>query len=137
MAKQQRKQQIVKSHQGQGHLVEEVFDDNLLSDASEIERLYKMDNTILEWLKQSAEKEQQFRHDAFREKLDIAQKQERGVRQISKMGLTFSFLIVLAGMAFSGYLIHSEHVVLGSIFAGGIILSIVASFLKKVTATER
>lgn len=56
MARQQRKQQIVKNEQGQGHLVEEIFDDNLLPDASEIERLHKIDPDILNWLKNQQKK---------------------------------------------------------------------------------
>ena len=54
MAKQQTRHQVVKNQQGQGVLVEEVLDDNLLPDATEIEKLYKLDNNILEWLKQTA-----------------------------------------------------------------------------------
>ena len=52
MAKQSRKAQVVKSHLGKGQVVEEIFDDNLLPDASEIERLHRIDTNILEWLKQ-------------------------------------------------------------------------------------
>ena len=48
MAKQQTRHQVVKNQQGQGVLVEEVLDDNLLHDATEIEKLYKLDNNILE-----------------------------------------------------------------------------------------
>lgn len=35
MAKQQKKQQVVKNQQGQGLLIEEVLDDNLLPDVQE------------------------------------------------------------------------------------------------------
>ena len=48
MAKQQTRHQVVKNQQGKGVLVEEVLDDNLLPDATEIEKLYKLDNNILE-----------------------------------------------------------------------------------------
>lgn len=133
MAKQQRKHQIVKSAQGQGQMVEEVFDDNLLPDASEIEKLYKIDPQILNWLKQSAEKEQDFRHCAFNKKLELVEKTEKGDRRISSLGLIFSFIIVLAGMFFSGFLIYTNHEVLGSVFAGAILLAIVSAFLAKVT----
>nr|DAQ42969.1 MAG TPA: putative membrane protein [Caudoviricetes sp.] len=132
MAKQQTKHQVVKSQQGQGVLVENVFDDNLLPDASEIEKLYKLDNNILEWLKGTAEKEQNFRHQVFAQKLEITEKVERGRRQISKMGITFSFIIVLVAMVFSGFLIYIGQTVVGTVFAGGIIISIVTAFLKKV-----
>ena len=42
MAKQQKKQQVVKNQQGQGLLIEEVLDDNLLPDATEIEKLHRI-----------------------------------------------------------------------------------------------
>ena len=48
------------------------------------------------------------------------------------MGITFSFIIVLAGMAFSVFLIYIGQIVVGTVFAGGIIISIVTAFLKKV-----
>ncbi len=132
MAKQQKKQQVVKNQQGQGLLIEEVLDDNLLPDATEIEKLHRIDNNILEWLKQTAEKEQEFRHQAFAKKLEIAEDTERGLRQISKLGIIFSFIIVVLGMFFSGFLIYIGQTIIGTIFAGGIILSIVSAFLRKV-----
>ena len=132
MAKQREKSQVVESQHGQGYVVERAFDDSLLPEASEIEKLYKLDNHILEWLKETAEKEQNFRHQAFQKKLEIVEKKERGSRQISKMGITFSFIIVLAGMAFSAFLIYIGQIVVGTVFAGGIIISIVTAFLKKV-----
>ena len=67
MAKRNEKH-LVKSQQGQGYVVESVFDDSLLPEASEIEKLYKLDSHILEWLKKTAEKEQNFRHQAYTKK---------------------------------------------------------------------
>ena len=132
MAKRREKHEVLESQQGQGYVVERAFDDSLLPEASEIEKLYKLDSHILEFLKETAEKEQNFRHQAFQKKLEIAEKVERGSRQISKMGITFSFIIVLAGMVFSTFLIYIGQIVVGTVFAGGIIISIVTAFLKKV-----
>ena len=134
MAKQQKKQQVVKNQQGQGLLIEEILDDNLLPDATEIEKLHRIDNNILEWLKQTAEKEQEFRHQAFTKKLQIAEDSEKGLRRISQLGIIFSFIIVVLGMFFSGFLIYIGQTIIGTIFAGGIILSIVSAFLSKVKA---
>ena len=134
MAKQQKKQQVVKNQQGQGLLIEEILDDNLLPDATEIEKLHRIDNNILEWLKQTAEKEQEFRHQALTKKLQIAEDSEKGLRRISQLGIIFSFIIVVLGMFFSGFLIYIGQTIIGTIFAGGIILSIVSAFLKKVKA---
>ncbi|WP_421497776.1 hypothetical protein [Flavobacterium columnare] len=43
MAKQSRKAQLTRSHSHQGHTIKEVFDDNLLPDASEIKKLSELD----------------------------------------------------------------------------------------------
>lgn len=132
MAKQQRKQQIVRSEHGQGHMVEETLDDNLLPDASEIERLQNLDPHIMEWLKSSAEKEQAFRHKTYQERINIVKASDKGDRIINILGLVFSFIIVLCGMLFSAYLIREGYEILGSIFAGGLILSIISLFMSKV-----
>lgn len=132
MAKQQRKQQIVRGEHGQGHLVEEIFDDNLLPDASEIEKLQALDPKIMEWLKSSAEREQNFRHSVYTERLNLVKRADRGDRWVNILGLIFSFIIVLSGMVFSAFLIYEGHEVLGSIFAGGLIISIISLFLSKV-----
>lgn len=113
-------------------MVEEVFDDNLLPDAAEIEKLYAIDPNILDWLKQSADKEQDFRHNAFRVKTELVRNTERGTRRVNTMGLVFSFILTLAAMAFSAFLIYCDHEVLGSIFGGGVILAIISAFLSKV-----
>jgi len=132
MARQSRKHQVVKSRQGQGQITEEVFDDNLLPDASEIEKLHKIDPNILEWLKKNAEQEQKFRHLAYTKRLELVGKNEKGDRQINRMSLIFSFIILLLGLLFSAFLIHEDHNLLGSIFGGGILIAVVSSFLKKV-----
>ncbi|WP_294287126.1 hypothetical protein [uncultured Chryseobacterium sp.] len=138
MAKQQRRQQVVRTQQGQhGHMVEEVFDDNLLLDAAEIEKLYAIDPHILEWLKQSADKEQAFRHKAFETKTDLVRNNERSFRKVNTMGLVFSFILTLAAMAFSSWLIYCNHEVLGSIFGGSVILAIISAFLSKVIVPKQ
>ncbi|MFP3593970.1 hypothetical protein [Chryseobacterium sp. SIMBA_038] len=138
MAKQQRTQQVVRNQQGQqGHMVQEVFDDNLLPDAAEIEKLYAIDPHILEWLKQSADKEQAFRHKAFDTKTDLVRSNEKGTRRVNTMGLVFSFILTLAAMGFSSWLIYCDHEVLGSIFGGVIIAGIIGAFLSKVIVTKQ
>ena len=138
MAKQQRRQQLVRNQQGQqGHMVEEVFDDNLLPDAAEIAKLYAIDPHILDWLKQSADKEQAFRHKAFETKTDLVRNNERGLRKVNTMGLVFSFILTLAAMGFSSWLIFCDHEILGSIFGGGVIIAIISAFLSKVIVPKQ
>lgn len=136
MAKQSRKQQIVKNGNNQGHLVEEIFDDNLLPDAAEIEKLKNLDPNIIDWLKTCAEKEQNFRHNAYSKKIELVDRSDKGIRRISTLGLIFSFIIVLSGMGFSAFLIYLGHFITGSLFAGGVIIAIVSLFLSKVNTKE-
>jgi uncharacterized membrane protein len=137
MAKQSRTQQVVQNQQGKGHLIQEVFDDNLLPDASEIEKLQRLDPNIIEWLKTRAECEQNFRQEAYKEKIDLVRRSEKGERNISLIGLVFSFFLAILGMAFSAFLIYYNHEVLGTIFAGATILALVGIFMAKVKSPNK
>ncbi|MEG2079835.1 MAG: hypothetical protein RRZ31_13745, partial [Chryseobacterium sp.] len=57
-------------------------------------------------------------------------------RQVNILGLVFSFLLTLAAMGFSSWLIYCDHEVLGSIFGGGVIVAIIGAFLSKVIVTK-
>lgn len=79
MAKQSRKASLSKSEEHQGHTFEEIFDDSLLPDATEIQKLSAIDPNIIQWLKERAEKEQEFRHNVFSKKVKMVSKSERGM----------------------------------------------------------
>ncbi|WP_026730218.1 hypothetical protein [Flavobacterium denitrificans] len=108
----------------------EVFDDNLLPDASEIAALAVLDPTILEWLKSRAEKEQDFRHQAFNKRSDLIDRNVATENNINILGLCFAFLIIMGGMAFSTYLITLGQVLTGTIFSGLTIVYAAALFIK-------
>ena len=132
MAKQKRKAQLVrKPGQAIGH-IEEEFDDNLLPDAEEIAKLHQIDPKIMEWLKERAEKEQEFRHKAYFERINLVKKNERGSRWINYAGLFFSFILLGGGMVYSYKLIMAGHTIIGSIFSGVVLLSVASMFLSKV-----
>jgi len=80
MAKQSRRAQVSHSKNHQDHIVEEVFDDNLLPDASEIKKLSELDPNIVQWLKERAEKEQDFRHKTYTSRIKLFSKKERRLR---------------------------------------------------------
>jgi len=105
MAKQHRKQQVVQSKDHRGQMIEEIFDDSLLPDANEIQQLYTIDPTIMDWLKQRAEKEQEFRHSAYYSKIKLIEKTEKGIRWVNYWGLFLSFFLLAGGMYLSYYLI--------------------------------
>lgn len=130
MAKQKRRAEVRKGQTG--HSFEESFDDSLLPDASEIQKLHQIDPDIMDWLKARAAREQEFRHESFDKKVHLVNKTERGIRWINYLGLFFSFLLLSGGMFLSYYLISEDHEIIGSIFTGGMLLAIASLFLNKV-----
>jgi len=135
MAKQTRsqKQVRVQSHQGHGiqHENTEVFDDNLLPDAAEIAALSQIDPDIINWLKERAEKEQDFRHEIFKKRTDILEEDVKGTQKLNMRGMTYAFLIIMTGMGFSAFLIWLNHVITGSIFSGLTVIYAAALFYKR------
>ena len=132
MAKQRRKAQITKKQGQLGHIYEEIVDDNLLPDADEISKLSKIDPEIMQWLKERAEKEQEFRQKAFMERLELVKKNERGSRWINYAGLLFSFLLLGGGMYSSYLLIMAGHTLVGTLFSGVVLITVASMFLSKV-----
>lgn len=135
MAKQTKstKQVQLRNQSGQGFHQEntEVFDDNLLPDATEITALHALDPNILDWLKERAEKEQEFRQKSFMRKADILEYDVKGTQKLNMWGMTYAFLIIMGGMGFSAFLIYLGHVLTGSIFSGLTILYAAALFYRR------
>lgn len=125
------RQTNVQRADGLGHQLErsEVFDDSLLPEALEIERLAKIDPNIVSWLKERAEKEQDFRHEAYQDRIKVVRTAETNATIINVMATIFAFLIVSGGIWFSYKLIESEQPVTGSIFGGITILTGASLFL--------
>ena len=109
----------------------EVFDDNLLPDASEIQALHTLDPNILEWLKERAEKEQEFRHSSHTKRNEIIDRNLKGEISTNKLGLTYAFLIIISGMGFFTFLIYLDHLITGTIFSGLTITYAAALFINK------
>lgn len=134
MAKQSLTKKNTQIHHSNGRGVQqeqtEVFDDNLLPDACEIQALAVLDPNILEWLKSRAEKEQDFRHLAHTKRNEIIDRNVKGEIAINKLGLTYAFLIIISGMAFSSFLIYLDHVITGTIFSGLTITYAAALFIR-------
>lgn len=136
MAKQSRKAQVSRSENHEGHIVEEIFDDNLLPDASEIKKLSELDPTIIQWLKERAEKEQNFRHKTYISRVELVSKTEKGLRWVNYLGLLCSFVLLGGGMYLSYILIIKNYEILGSIFSGVLLISIASIFLSKVKSNN-
>lgn len=138
MAKGKKRVQLRKNSQGehQGHF-EETFDDSLLPDASEIAKLQSIDPEMIHWLKERAEKEQDFRHEVTREKIGMIKETERGERKVNYIGLAISAILLGAGMYISYLLITGGYQIIGSIFTGGMLLAIASFYLGKVKSSNK
>ena len=122
------KETKVAGKNGMGHQLEhvEVFDDNLLPEACEIERLTLLDPQIMVWLKERAEKEQDFRHEAYNKKIKLLSKSENRITSLNFFGLSLSFLS-LGGIIFFSYLLIINGLkVQGSVFSGATIIGVLA-----------
>lgn len=105
--------------------------DNVLPSAEELEALVKLDPKIIDWIKNRADSEQRFRHDAHYKKLDIITKDEKGNRRINYYGMTLGFIIMAGGMFCSYMLVITEHAIAGTLFGGGSLILAVNTFVKK------
>lgn len=117
MAKQQRS---VKARDKNLNQIEhhEFYDDSLLPSADELARLKEIDPNIIDWIKKRAEQEQDFRHQTVKDRTEIIKVHVKNEGILNKRGLTFCFIILVLGLLCSFFLIYTDHVVTGSIFAG-------------------
>jgi uncharacterized membrane protein len=118
-------QQITKARGNSGgqQVERSVYvDDNLLPDAEEIQKLHAIDPNIMDWLKERAEKEQEFRHVTFGNRTQIIASNEKHNRTLNTLGLIFAFILMLSGMFYSAFLVHSGQSITGTIFSGATLL---------------
>ncbi len=96
----------------------ETHDDSLLPDAAEIEKLHALDPDILNWLKERAEKEQDFRHNAYTKRLSLIDGHNSREHNSNRMALIIYFVLMGACLYVSYLLIQQGKNIQGSIFGG-------------------
>lgn len=96
----------------------EVFDDNLLPDASEIQQLVSIDPEILTWLKERAAKEQDFRHESYNKRLNITNEHDSREHNTTRIGLFVYLFLVTICIAAAFVLVREGKNIQGSIFGG-------------------
>jgi len=123
--------QVVNKKGNRGVQVEqhEFFDDNLLPDAEELFKLKELDPTVIDWIKERAEKEQDARIRFNDSKTDIVKKSQRDVYITDMVSLSFGFIIMLSGMFSTLFLFYFDKDVIGSLFGAGTLIIAVKSFL--------
>jgi uncharacterized membrane protein len=103
-----------------------IVDDNLLPPAEELEKLNQIDTSIIPWIMQRTEKEQETRLHFNRENIRLAHR-NMGITQAS---LWLAFILAVSILFLGGLFIYLGKEVAGTIFGGVGILVIIQSFLK-------
>lgn len=132
MGQRQRSTKGVSLPHGKGAAFEhnETVDDSLLPKAEELAKLKAIDPTIIEWIKQRTEKEQDSRLKFNEDQMDLLRKHTLWVHWLDLAAMLFALLVVFGGMAFSWLLISNDHTVGGSLFAGGTLLAAANVFFR-------
>ncbi len=127
MAKQTRTVQAAQHGKMVKH--EETFDDNLLPSYQELEKLNQIDSSLIEFVKETTRKEQDFRHKAHLESINAFNNQDKRAFRINITGMILAFLVFVLGMLFSYAILTAGFSTIGTIFAGGTILAACITFI--------
>jgi len=127
------RQQMQASTDGQKTAVGIMVQESLLPSPEDLAKFKDIDESIVKWMMQHADKEQSTRIMAVEsaiksdaEKISLAKK-EQGIVMTS---LWLAFSIAVLFIALSGVLIYSGMEIAGSIFGGAALLLCVQAFLK-------
>jgi uncharacterized membrane protein len=103
-----------------------IVDDNLLPPAEELEKLKQVDASIVSWIMQRAEKEQDTRLQFNRDNMQLAHKES----EITHSALWLAFILAIVILSLSGLFIYLGKEVAGTIFGGVGVFVVIQSFLK-------
>lgn len=142
MAKQElktRQTQVRGSNGDQGQQLEHIFtvDDSCLPTSAELQAYKDINPELINFLLETSKKEQAHRHQMDAKKMKTITFDSKSMHRINMMGMLYAFLIMMAGLAFSGYLIYYEKVVTGTIFGGISIITAAAMFINKPKEKEK
>lgn len=107
-----------------------VYDDNLLPSADELAKLDAVSKDIIPWIMKRTEMEQDARIKFNEDRMKIAQDDFKHVHRYNFTALIMAFIIAIAFLAASFYLILHGQETIGTIFAGGTVVLIVSYFFK-------
>ena len=115
-----------------GAVVEQktVIEDSFLPSAEELYKLKEVKPELVDWIMERAAKEQDARHDFNRARVRLANKEMNGTIWINILCILFAFLIIIAGILATLWLLHKEMTVAGTIFASGTIIGAAALFMR-------
>ncbi len=114
MANRQRKV----SKKGSNFEAVESVNDHLLPSAKELKELKEIDESLIPFLMERAEIEQNKRHQQNDEMVMLNKREQGFVHYIRYLALLLGFFIIAGSMFMSYMLIINNHVIAGSIFTG-------------------
>jgi uncharacterized membrane protein len=107
-------------------------DDNPLPDAEYIAKLYDKDPNILEWLKERAAKEQDYRHEFSKKHLSAVDQSNIRHHSTTRIGILALVIIILVLSACSTFLLINDHKVGGSIFGSSAFFIAITLFVSNM-----
>ena len=100
-----------------------IYDNSLLPPAEELAKLKEINPDIVTWVMERTTFEQE-------ERLKIAKYEFRGGRRYNIIALIFAFIVIIAGLSFSTFLIYNSMNIIGTIFAGGTLIMAANAFIQ-------
>jgi uncharacterized membrane protein len=136
MAKQEfktRQTQVDGKNGDRGQQLEHVFtvDDSCLPAASELQAYKDINPELISFLLDTSKKEQAHRHQMDELKIKTISYDSKKMHGINLMGMFYAFIIMIAGLALSAYLIYNNKDIIGTIFGGISILTAASMFINK------
>jgi uncharacterized membrane protein len=113
-----------------------AYDDNLLPSAAELEKLKEVDPKIIDWILNRTEIEQNARIDFNSKRLELSGYDLKKIHRFNITSLIFGFIVFLAVLALSAYLISMGLSVEGTLFGGGAIIAGAIFFIKAATTNK-
>jgi uncharacterized membrane protein len=131
MAKHQRQDRLAKNTRGDIMIEQQnLIDDSLLPSALELEKLKSIDPSIIQWILQRTEMEQDGRLNFNKKQIEIAELSVRKTHSFNITALVFSFILFLMILGLSAFFVFKELPVTGTVFGGAAIFVAVTFFIK-------
>jgi len=130
MAKEEHQKKLTTKNDG--FIVEQhsVYDDNLLPPSEELARLKEINPDIVVWIMERSSMEQEARLSQDKQRLNMAKLELRGIRRYNISALIFAFVVIIAGLSFSTFLIYNSMNIVGTVFAGTTLIMAVNAFIQ-------
>jgi len=130
MAKQAHQNKITTQNDGLVFEQRSIYDNSLLPSADELAKLKEVNPAIVAWIMERATLEQETRISQSNERLKIHKFEYRGTRRYNITALIFAFVVIIAGLSFSTFLIYNSMNIAGTIFAGSTLIMAVNAFIQ-------